>query len=647
MSKGGYGSGGLGGLSGKKDDEQERKAFYQLAFNNVRTVGEPVSMSFTPNKDLPLGTLVWISPAIFDLEYLHARDGRRFEVKGNPLVHLDDTFPALNCLEIFKEDCATFTSSIIPKSLLKDCLENGGKISRENAVASFSFTKGRSMLQESFSERVREMFFGKTELPSAKWASCNFSLSTDWYRVLDLKSGNGEESVYATGPQGQPVIQEIGLATMEAKRLFTNPSFCSPFLTKDPRSGQVYSLEMEWHKFTIARYTINEDGQVFSKFAARPNYLTKMGLTEDYLVVVLCPLRMTRMPEERNHIVVGTVECFRYEPDERTLFYVFSRHTRDLVCVYQHSACFTPHGIINCYHNNNSLTCDLIVYEDVNGWKRFQQVEHLRERAMNEHMPMGVLKRYVLNDLRVEAARFEGAAGLLESFPWAVAHSLATNVDNVCFNWDLLAGLPVQYYYAQSVRREDKGKAGVWWNSLVKIDVNSGYVKTLYTRNGSYPGPPIFITQPDVSQAEEEAVVVASFPPTPESMRTVYTTTSSRQADSLALEIAMQLYSQRYRQELDGVIATVSLDSLSLTSSVVFASPKDGEELGRIELPEITSPMKSNGQVVWLPNALTSKRLASITQRRSGAEIEISTPTKQQLQHQQQHQLSFATPKKE
>lgn len=637
-----------GGKRRGGEDEEERRSFYKLAFGNMHVVNEPVHItipsSTTSGKVLSQGSLVWLSPAVFDLEYIYSRGARRFEVKGSSLMHLDDTFPALNRLEIYKEDAATFTSTVVPEGLLKDCLENGGKLSRENAVASVSFAKrGQTLLQESFSERVRELVFGKTELPSAKWASCNFSLSPDWSRVLDLKGGN-EDCLYLTGPQGQPVIQQVAVETMEAKRLFSQPALCSPFLTKDPRTGQVFSLEMEWLKPTVARYTIKQDGREVCKFAARPNYLNRMGLTEDYLVVVLCPLRMKRLPEERNHVVLGTVECFQYEPEERTLFYVFDRHAQCLLCVFQHSACFSPTGVINCYHNNNALTLDMVVYEDAYGWQRFQRVEHLRERAMDQHMPMGVLKRFVLGDLRVEAARFDGSAGLLETFPWTVTHTLASNVDNVCFNWEMLAGLPVQYYYAQSIRREDKGKVGVWWNSLVKVDVLSGYVKTLWTRSRSYPGPPLFILQSELEEAED---LISSFPPTPESMRTVHVTTSPREADSLALEAAIQLFPHRYRQEQQGLLVTVTLDTTTLKSSVVFVRPADGEEVRRVELPEMTAPMKSNAQMVWMPSAAARKRMARVTRAAIGAPIEVSTPSYRKQTAPQELFMQTTTPQKD
>ena len=625
----------------------DRKAFFQLAFNNVRTVPEPVNIAIVPNKPLPQGSLVWISPAIYDLEYLHSRGGRRFEVKGSPLLHLDDAFPALNRLEIHAVEgttptTATYSSAILPKSLLKDCLENGGKVSRERAVTAISYNRGKALLQESVSERVREMLFGKTQLPDAKRASLGFSLSPDWSRVLDLKNGSDESTLYVTGPQNFSIIQQVDTDSMEAKRLYPH-SPCSPFLSKDAQTGQVFSMEMEWIKPSMARYTIKCDAQVFCRFAARPNYLSKLGVTEDYLVAMFCPLRMTRRPEERNHIILGSVECFKFEPDESTLFFVFNRHSQQLHAVYQHSACFSPQGVVNCYHNNNSLVLDAIVYEDASGWQNYQRLDYLRERAASERMPMGVLKRFVLNDLAMEAARFDGAAGLLSSFPWAVAHSLAVNISNVCFNADLLAGLPVQYYYAQSIRREDRGKLGVWWNSIVKIDVATGYVKTVYTRDGSYPGPPIFVMNSEQDRLNEPIMDVArTMPPTPESMRTVHMTTSPSHADTLALDASKLSHPQRYEQELNGAIVTVLLDTLSLTSIVAFISPEDGQELGRIQLPEIVSPMKGNMQVHWIPSAQTKRRMvrASILPSGTSTIMEVSTPIKQQ-------QLYYATPKRE
>lgn len=105
------------------------------------------------------------------------------------------------------------------------------------------------------------------------------------------------------------------------------------------------------------------------------------------------------------------------------MFYIVSKSGRNgfgfLSAIYKSEPVFGI-SLINAYESeNDEIVVDAAVYSNMDILKQHVKMSNLNSSSP-EAMPLSTIRRFVLPKIKVESARFEGAAGLIDIYP--IAH---------------------------------------------------------------------------------------------------------------------------------------------------------------------------------------------------------------------------------
>lgn len=242
--------------------------------------------------------------------------------------------------------------------------------------------------------------------------------------------------------------------------------------------------QRDYRNSSHAKWIIHgSDGSAIA-FSGPASYPVAIGVTRDFIVVLMQPFVQENRFSRLGGVVENGMSAFKFDAEARSLFFVLDRHHQCISSVFQQVAFYAPQGILQARQVDNGLLVDVLTFESAEAVIDYETMQNVRS-SRPKRVPLGSLRTFSMMDLRVEAARFEGAAGMLNSFPWATSTLLCPAVGNALWNGT--------HYVCQSVRKDERGQSGIWYNSLVKLRPDGSGVDLLWTRDGCHVSSPVRI----------------------------------------------------------------------------------------------------------------------------------------------------------
>ena len=211
----------------------------------------------------------------------------------------------------------------------------------------------------------------------------------------------------------------------------------------------------------------------------RPGYMHSFGMSERYVILAENPLLVNPMsiPLSKKSFI----DNYRWEPERGTRLIVIDRHSGEVRGIYETEAFFCFHHV-NSFERRGELVVDLIAYDDPSVIHKLD-MDNLRA---GESAMATTLRRYRIDLERGDVVREDIASEISPELP--------------------------RIHYARNSARDYRwmyaaGTDHEWFNSLVKVDVTTGDVKS-WSEPGCYPGEPVFIERPDGS-AEDDGVILS------------------------------------------------------------------------------------------------------------------------------------------
>lgn len=457
---------------------------------------------------------------------------------------------------------------------------------------------------------------------------------------------------YHGGSEGRLVVHQEGLelalqmdtVTLAPRSLFAyqqlNPQFrgkATPQPRFDPTSGEMIQILMEYpysKSSKLARYRVisipseaaeaasspyeiqdeqsNATGTLIAAFLASPTLLRSFAITPNYVVVAIFPLYATPVPSRfKGSLQWNLQRHLHFHSEEDTLFYIISRIKGHLVAVYRSEAAFAFHAV-NAYESSdgNTVFFDAATYEDAQIIRYLSAVDSTSSQSMPYQLPSNNLRRYVLRQLTEEAARFDGAAGQLPFFPLATYHQLTDFGLELPVVASSAIGQPYRHVYGVALHRRDRGRPGMIWNAVVKVDLKSPSRSFEWWEEGCIPSHPVLIN-PRKEQSSKTGLSSAfGLTPPP-------STQASRRC-------SLPSYHESEFDEDDGVLLVSVYNLLLGRSFMVILDAHDLHELGRLNLPCVVLPSFSLGCWSWAPQVLLGELHLLKQQAASSKEKELS-----------------------
>lgn len=216
----------------------------------------------------------------------------------------------------------------------------------------------------------------------------------------------------------------------------------------------------------------------------KPAYMHSFGMTENYIIVTEFPLVVN--PLSLLFWLKPFIENFNWEPERGTPFYVFNRHTGELVGKYDYDPFFAFHHV-NAFEKDNEIVMDIAAYPDADIVTHYY-LNRLQDATLR--LPHGTMQRFILplNGTKVRSKQLSDVCIELPHFDYA---NYKTNAD---------------YHYVYGIGIHAENQEG-FYNQLVKIDVQTGQHNIWYQPD-TYPGEPIFVPDPD-RQSEDHGVLLS------------------------------------------------------------------------------------------------------------------------------------------
>lgn len=214
--------------------------------------------------------------------------------------------------------------------------------------------------------------------------------------------------------------------------------------------------------------------------ASRPAYMHSFAITERYVVLAEFPLVVNPL-----RLAGGGrsfIESYRWEPERGTSFVIVDRDSGKTRRIGGGPALFAFHHV-NAFEDDATIVMDLCAYDDPSIIDRLY-VDQLRDTA--RWGPTPTLRR-----LRVPL----GGGTVTEE------RIVDEGIELPRIDYGRRNGRPYRFAY------------GVGWtgdglfDQLVKVDVGEGSART-WRQQGTYPGEPVFVRDPD-GEGEDEGVVLS------------------------------------------------------------------------------------------------------------------------------------------
>ncbi|KAJ2157911.1 hypothetical protein GGF46_004166 [Coemansia sp. RSA 552] len=334
------------------------------------------------------------------------------------------------------------------------------------------------------------------------------------------------ETVVCTNHVG--ALQNIDMGDLRPKatvdlrsvnRAFKGDLSC-PHMQYDASTREHFTVVQEVG-FRSATYRVvcisasQPDGYVVASFTAQASVLHSFAITQDYIVVPVYPYNVP---------IGGTayrwsdslLETLTFDPSQPTLFYVISREYRRVQCVYQTRAFFAMHQINAAQETaTDSVFIDMETYDDDSVLRRLS-VKSLRKPSSGFPVPAGVVRRFQLAGVAMEATRFTGSRGAPSQIPQAQTLILRKELVELGRVNPNVAARPYTYLYALGHAEGLQGgpiqpaASGAMYNSIVKLNINdSAVAPVVWSRTHCYPSEPVFV--PRSSSKEDDGYILSVF----------------------------------------------------------------------------------------------------------------------------------------
>ncbi|KAJ1942039.1 hypothetical protein EC988_006597, partial [Linderina pennispora] len=242
-------------------------------------------------------------------------------------------------------------------------------------------------------------------------------------------------------------------------------------------------------------------GYVVANFFAQASVMHSFSITQDYIIVPVYPYAS---PIGGNYRWGDSLlESLAFAPNQPVQFYVISREYRRVQCVYEAPSFFALHQINAVQESaTDSVMIDLVAYEDDTILRKLR-VKQLRHPSTGYFLPSGQVRRYQLNGITMEAAKFvenRGRTAVVPPAHMTILRPEPIELPRINPVFDLK---PYNYVYALSHLERMQGLAAhmntnTMYNCIVKIDTNDPMVSPLvWHRKGCYPSEPVFVPKSD------------------------------------------------------------------------------------------------------------------------------------------------------
>lgn len=257
----------------------------------------------------------------------------------------------------------------------------------------------------------------------------------------------------------------------------------------DFERNQIISYQIQFGRNSnYAIYSIDagtKQRRLLSQIPAKqPAYMHSFPITEQYVVLVECPLTVNplRLATTSFH-KTPFIENYRWHPEQGTRFHIIDRDNGTVVNTCEGDPFFAFH-YVNAFEQDGNLVIDASSYPDTSIIEGFY-LDNLRSGTETIHE--GHLTRYYV-PLQGKSAKSEPLSDALVEFPR--------------IHYKRCNGQPYQFVYGGNSQQP-----GNFIDQLVKIDVKTGD-ETRWQQQDCYPGEPIFVAAPDAS-AEDEGILLS------------------------------------------------------------------------------------------------------------------------------------------
>lgn len=332
-------------------------------------------------------------------------------------------------------------------------------------------------------------------------------------------------------------LEPIEVFTYQASNLLLNDSSRSAAHPVHGADGSLYNYVLDtsakppvYRVFQIE--PLKGQARILANITdAPPAYLHSVFSTPNHIILIVWQADLT----VRGKTILTSLGP--WNPERKSLFYVIDRVKGGVVSKYvSNEAFFAFHEINSFEEDDGSIIIDLPIMNDYS-FLEAAKVTNLRANvgsktnASSKNDVPGTLTRYKLPFLGASATHPNGtlAVGKAEcvfQLPYGNA-----NIELPRINPNV-AGKPYQYAYGVHVKQK-----GYFSDSLIKVDVDRREAKVWSPETKQLPSEPIFVPTPNA------------------------------------------------KDEDDGVLLTIVMDSVVQKSALVVIDAKTMQELGRAQMP--------------------------------------------------------------
>ncbi|CAO3598173.1 unnamed protein product [Absidia cylindrospora] len=358
-------------------------------------------------------------------------------------------------------------------------------------------------------------------------------------------------------------IQELDAFDLKPSRLITwdevNPAFrgysSCPNGHYDPATGEYINFTMEigyrttrYHFFSTTEQ--NTRGSIIATVDNTPTgYVNSFAVTKHYIILVIFPM-LAHSSAVKFAWNESIMDSFSYYPAEPTLFYVISREKGQVIANYRAPSCFgLNHANAFEDDDNGQLFVDIVTYKD-DTITTHLTTDRLRDATSTSPLPTSEVRRYLLHNLDAAKATYTSNQSYVPSMNsitssmaslWSYARggsntstTSASDIEqstneNGWYNWMPLATytslgqdleLPTlhpsykmkKYTYLYGLGVNGEQDRANYWNSIVKLNVNTRTQVAQWHDLGCYPSEAIFIPREgdDATDIKEDDGVLVS-----------------------------------------------------------------------------------------------------------------------------------------
>lgn len=326
-------------------------------------------------------------------------------------------------------------------------------------------------------------------------------------------------------------IDLSSLETMEKVDLtkLVGVNLASSHTYKDPSGEQYYSMGtslMSGPKYHIIKTPTTPSGKaqdalkkavilttISSSWKTSMSYYHSFGMSENYIVFIEQPLVVSAVKLATSQVKGHSMrDCMNWSPEELNKFFVIEKSTGKILrAKYKSKEPFFLFHHINTYEENNQLVVDVVAFDSPDIIDKLY-LKKIRNNELSSKDP-GYGRRFVLPlptekdfpigenlvTLKTTATAVKNG-DIIQVTPQILSepgYELPT-VSRTVF------GKKYRYYYACGLY-----DPGAFTNALLKVDVETGDVKTWKENEFTYPGEVQFVPCPG-SASEDDGILLAT-----------------------------------------------------------------------------------------------------------------------------------------